>query len=595
MFHKVLIIALAASLPLWLLYLAAEALPVTAKAPSSVVARHLRGFLVLAGLTLLLFFNNLVRLLPNDVLLLILMAGLAIVILLRVWHRPAPMVAKWVRAYGMIVLLCLVSAGIYLLPAKTGGILIPAQGNNDIFIYLLRAYGLSTMTVERIAATVGGLTPLEVLQQTSKFAGNLFLSFFLPFTQEPGTAAAAAATAVRAVLLHLFWGHFSLPGQGWRRVLLLLLLAFLPVPVLLAILFHLSQLIFIYFCALGILALPPYLQSGRYLELMVPLLWVLYGLLLYPAALPLALPMIMAITLLKGRLSDYRVDLGRLLLWATVAMLSFAGLSVLRLADTDFMAHMAGEYRPYAYLALLGQLLLPIALQPFAPASALPEPFIQQAIGLLLDTALLMGCWLALGSNDRPATRNLRWISLSLITAWIGYEILFLSSDGGYRAFKYATVFVTLGVLFLIGNWYRVHGTRKWSWQGWLILAAILINILALALLTLNRSLDTGYRALAQTMAADPSPVIYYRFESYKLNMYLPLAVPGKHLYALGPAYGVYQGPGGDDLCQRLEYLPGSVYLSAEAAAPYGHFKTLIDMPLEVVRISPQSLDCGDA
>lgn len=569
----VISIAFIASIPLFLLYAAGAGMrrrpfPATRMA-GDLLGTHLNAVLFFGVCALLVWFNTRFQLgVANGPLLLAQIATACLLILVGIYRRGfAQSMARLATTYLYGLLLCLLSASIYALtPAPPETHFVPAIANNDVFAYLLRGHALFEHLRLEIAHDVSNVTPIEALNSSSKLASAYFLSFFLWISDNLGYAAAAASVAVRAALVHLLWGLYR-PRTGSRfgSASLLLFLVFAPSLVLLSLLFHLSQLIFIYLCLLTLFSARRLAEDPIHQAMLCSTILILLSLVLYPAAFPLLLAILFFSIYYACRRRQRAIPWARL---AFITGISIAGIALIGYAgllNTDFRHHLTGDdFYPVGYFPLIGHWLAPLAFGSFVWAAM--SPLIQQLVGLCFDLLFL---WFLLRSARVRVTQPLRsplsFALLALLASWAFYQLVFILTDGNYKAFKLDTILVTTLSLVITGLLHRELPAKARPRFAWVLLFLTCINLSTLTTLSLQRSVPRAMDEWIQEIAESERQAIFYAFESYRANMYLPLVLTGKSLRPLRKTY--YPASDLTRVCEESADQTPRVFVTRETMA----------------------------
>ncbi|RNA64287.1 hypothetical protein CR163_002910 [Prosthecochloris sp. ZM_2] len=508
---------------------------------------HLSAFFLLAALTILTRINQEAGIpIPHAIIVTTALLPLLALSALRTLLDPHfPDLTYWISIWAKMFLLCLLSASTYaIVRTPDSHSFIPALDNNDIFPYLLRASAFLPWQSGQMAADIGGNTPQDLLSSSSKFASALFLAFFKSIISSPAMAATAAMTAVKAVIIHLFWSVFrsqrppTIAGLAW-----LTFLAFLPTLDLAGLRFHLSQLMFIYVAAMSMLFVDKLFLGPLYRTLFSVCILVTTVALLYPVALPLYGAL--AFAALIGHLYINRKPLPwqPVLLLAAALVAGYLLITTTLLQQTDYYHHIEGSYYPMNFLPLTGHLLAPIGFRVFGigltVSTALPALI---AIDLLLIIVIIR---LALRFSPACSHNRAMLSLLLLVGTTAGYLTLYALSDGNYRAYKFGTTAVTLAVLFMGGN--MLHISHQFPRKTTILTLALVtaINIAGLSYTNMDRSIPSRYDNWARAINEEKRETVICDFSGYNVNMYLPLVLHGVSLYSLRDTYYSSSPPAG--------------------------------------------------
>jgi hypothetical protein len=495
------------------------------------------------------------------------------------------LIVSLLKIYAFIFVFCLLGASIYLIaPMPLESHFMPAMGNNDIFAYLFRASALFDGLRQDVAFFVSGSSPIDKIHQTSKFSSAYFLSLFLFLTNSPGIAAAAALVAVRTALLHLLWVGFQDSGKTLiSSVPLLLFIASSPIIILLSLLFHLSQLMFIYFSLLIFFNARHLLKDTWLSMLLSVLVLCIYVAILYPAAFPVYIATLFIGAAFTYYVYGYKAPWRRIAAITVVAIGCALAFIAFDLHKTDFMHHIGGEYYPLGYLPLLSHWLAP-----FSQAVFLLRPFdalIQQAIGLVIDLVCLFALWHVVCKKHRYLMgKKLRFLLLFIAAAFLFYQLLFAVTDGNYKAFKVNTIIMTLLSLTITVLIYKRLYSRSSRHAVFLFSSIAVINYAYFFMIPLDRSIPQSYDSWIENMLRSKETAIFYKFEGYRINMYLPLALKDKQLYPLTKSY--YSAVEAQQVCRYFGDREARVYVHRDLAQEMPG-RVLAEYPGDILAISP--------
>ncbi len=503
---------------------------------------HVGGLVFLGLLTLILFLARVFGLgVPGHWALL----PALLLPLIGAWYLPETIRGSGrgprdlIIAASMLLVCALLAALVYVgQRPDSEGLFIPADGNRDVFAYLLRARALLSDGAD-VPVSINGLTVAGIAASSSKLAGSAVVALFDALSDHPGFAATAAVVAVKAAILHLLISVFPVRRHAlaWSLVLAVTL-ALLPILTMLQTAYYLSQLIFIYLCMLTIVGSRLIFMAPGYRPLLTGAVFGLYAALLYPAAIPAFLAIVGAAVLIVER------GWPRPRRWAPLMLsilLAGTGMSlVLLFTNGDIYHHLDGEYYPVSYLSLSGQLLAELAFRP-SLWNAEEIGLDAQLEGLVLDLALLVLVYLVyLVYRRRTAEvddRLLRFLFVALVLSWLAYQLVFLLSDANYRAFKLNSTFVTL---FFLLFFVQVLALGR-SWISLVVLLICLAFVIPRFEYFLDYRLSATLRAedliLLQAMGASESDEVAIDVEDMRVNMLAPLIVGHKTLYTLGSSY----------------------------------------------------------
>lgn len=458
-------------------------------------------------------------------------------------HGKLSALKEYSFCYLKIMTLCmLTSLPYWIIQTPENHYFIPSINNNDVFAYLYRSSSFIPWQKDLVASMISGNTLYQITEMSSKFASAIYLSLFKALTSNPGLAAASAMVAVIVSITHLFWHSFKKTNNkkflSINSFALLIFLMSIPALQFIGIRYHLSQGLFIYTTGLSMLTTIKLNQRHSLANTLFYILSFLYILILYPVALILFSGLTIAtlgMTKCINNRSTFFFWLPRLIFFAITAyLLNYLFGDLLFTGRGELEEHLNSPYYSLPFIPFIALLLAPISLN--NGSSFVVE--LSHLKAALFDGLLASAALIAILKWKNHHDRKVLLQSLTLISiAMASYVCLYCYTDGNYRAFKFCTTVVTLIVLFTVTRFFgNTHfGT---SHIGTCILLLITItNLSSIQSLTFGRSFPPSYSKWIDHINQSSEKEIYYDFYDYKINMYLPMLVPGKSLNALGNSY----------------------------------------------------------